>query len=97
MSQFLEVLEHYDPTGREIAYRLPPEGSAEIKFGAQLVVHEALPTLKSDRIAGVGSLATRHDSMAAGELGADYVLFGFGKASPHEMTSPTGGFPAVTS
>ena len=41
MSQFLEVLEHYDPSGAEIAFRLPPEGSAEIKFGAQLVVHEA--------------------------------------------------------
>lgn len=41
MSQFLEVLEHYDPSGQEIAFRLPPEGSAEIKFGAQLVVHEA--------------------------------------------------------
>jgi membrane protease subunit (stomatin/prohibitin family) len=41
MSQFLEVLEHYDPTGEEIAFRLPPEGSAEIKLGAQLVVHEA--------------------------------------------------------
>jgi thiamine-phosphate pyrophosphorylase len=37
---------------------------------------EALPTLKPDRIAGVGGLATRHDSMTAGELGADYVLFG---------------------
>ncbi len=41
MSQFLEVLEHYDESGREIAYRLPPSGSAEIKFGAQLVVHQA--------------------------------------------------------
>ncbi len=41
MSQFLEVLEHYDPSGEEIAFRLPPEGSAEIKLGAQLVVHEA--------------------------------------------------------
>jgi membrane protease subunit (stomatin/prohibitin family) len=41
MSQFLEVLEHYDASGREIAYRLPPSGSAEIKFGAQLVVHQA--------------------------------------------------------
>ena len=41
MSQFLEVLEHYDPSGEEIAFRFPPEGSAEIKFGAQLVVHEA--------------------------------------------------------
>jgi membrane protease subunit (stomatin/prohibitin family) len=41
MSPFLEVLEHYDPSGEEIAFRFPPEGSAEIKFGAQLVVHEA--------------------------------------------------------
>ena len=37
---------------------------------------EALPSLKPHRIAGVGGLATRHDSMLAGELGADYVLFG---------------------
>jgi thiamine-phosphate pyrophosphorylase len=37
---------------------------------------EALPTLKPDRIAGVGGLTTRHDSMSAGEAGADYVLFG---------------------
>jgi thiamine-phosphate pyrophosphorylase len=37
---------------------------------------DGLPSLKPDRIAGVGGLATRHDSMAAGELGADYVLFG---------------------
>jgi thiamine-phosphate pyrophosphorylase len=35
-----------------------------------------MPTLKPDRIAGVGGLTTRHDSMAAGEAGADYVLFG---------------------
>jgi thiamine-phosphate pyrophosphorylase len=37
---------------------------------------EALPTLKPDRIAGIGGLTTRHDSMTAGERGADYVLFG---------------------
>jgi thiamine-phosphate pyrophosphorylase len=37
---------------------------------------DALPTLKPDRIAGVGALKSRHDSMTAGELGADYVLFG---------------------
>ncbi len=35
-----------------------------------------MPSLKPDRIVGVGGLATRHDSMAAGEAGADYVLFG---------------------
>jgi thiamine-phosphate pyrophosphorylase len=39
-------------------------------------LEEALPSLKPDRIAGVGGLTTRHDSMTAGELGADYVLFG---------------------
>ena len=39
-------------------------------------LEEALPSLKPDRIAGVGGLATRHDSMTAGELGADYVMFG---------------------
>ncbi|QWG17793.1 thiamine phosphate synthase [Bradyrhizobium sediminis] len=39
-------------------------------------MEEALPSLKPDRIAGVGGLSTRHDSMAAGEAGADYVLFG---------------------
>jgi thiamine-phosphate pyrophosphorylase len=39
-------------------------------------LQDALPSLKPDRIGGVGGLATRHDSMAAGELGADYVLFG---------------------
>ena len=37
---------------------------------------DALPTLKPERITGCGGLKTRHDSMAAGELGADYVLFG---------------------
>ena len=30
-------------------------------------LEDALPSLKPDRIAGVGGLATRHDSMAAGE------------------------------
>jgi thiamine-phosphate pyrophosphorylase len=39
-------------------------------------MRDALPTLKPDRIIGVGGLTTRHDSMAAGEAGADYVLFG---------------------
>lgn len=39
-------------------------------------LQETLPSLKPDRIAGVGGLSTRHDSMIAGEAGADYVLFG---------------------
>jgi thiamine-phosphate pyrophosphorylase len=36
----------------------------------------ALPSLKPERIAGCGSLETRHDAMLAAEGGADYVMFG---------------------
>jgi thiamine-phosphate pyrophosphorylase len=39
-------------------------------------LQDALPSLKPDRIAGCGGLTTRHNAMAAGEAGADYVLFG---------------------
>ena len=39
-------------------------------------MQDALSSLKPDRIVGVGGLITRHDSMSAGEAGADYVLFG---------------------
>jgi membrane protease subunit (stomatin/prohibitin family) len=36
----MEVIEWFDKTGQEIVSRYPAEGSAEIKFGAQLVVRE---------------------------------------------------------
>ena len=39
-------------------------------------MQDALEQLKPDRIVGVGGLHTRHDSMVAGEAGADYLLFG---------------------
>lgn len=39
-------------------------------------MQEALEQLKPDRIVGVGGLHSRHDSMVAGEAGADYLLFG---------------------
>jgi thiamine-phosphate pyrophosphorylase len=58
-------------------FELAARGGAD---GAHLTgieaMQEALPTLKPDRIAGVGGLSTRHDSMIAGEASADYVLFG---------------------
>jgi membrane protease subunit (stomatin/prohibitin family) len=41
MSQFLEVVEWFDETGLEMVHRIPESGSAEIKFGAQLIVRES--------------------------------------------------------
>jgi len=38
---FLEVIEWFDSTGREIVHRIPEKGSGEIKCGAQLTVRES--------------------------------------------------------
>ncbi len=38
---FLEVLEWFDETGTDIVCRIPASGSAEIKYGAQLIVRES--------------------------------------------------------
>lgn len=53
--------------------------------GAQLTGVEAfvgaVDSLRPARIAGCGGLASRDDAMAAGERGADYVMFGEPEAS----------------
>ena len=38
---FLENIEWFDETGRELVHRLPEEGSGEIKYGAQLTVRDS--------------------------------------------------------
>jgi membrane protease subunit (stomatin/prohibitin family) len=38
---FLEFLEWFDESGQEMVHRLPEQGSADIKYGAQLTVRES--------------------------------------------------------
>jgi membrane protease subunit (stomatin/prohibitin family) len=38
---FLELIEWFDETGKELVHRIPEQGSGEIKFGAQLIVRES--------------------------------------------------------
>ena len=44
--------------------------------GAGEALEEALDSLKPERIVGAGGLRLRDEAMTAGEMGADYVMFG---------------------
>ena len=57
-----------------LAVRLGVDGVHVAGAGADLVA--AVKRLKPERIVGAGSLRTRDEAMAAGEMGADYVMFG---------------------
>jgi thiamine-phosphate pyrophosphorylase len=57
-----------------LAARLGADGAHVAGVGENLV--KAIESLKPERIVGAGSMHTRDDAMTAGELGADYVMFG---------------------
>jgi thiamine-phosphate pyrophosphorylase len=66
------------------AARLGADGVHVVGAGADL--DTAIKRLKPERIVGAGSLRTRDEAMTAGEMGADYVMFG----EPHRGAQTTG-------
>jgi thiamine-phosphate pyrophosphorylase len=56
--------------------RVEPAGADGAHVTGIAAFDAALPLLKPRYIVGCGGLASRHDSMVAGERGADYVMFG---------------------
>jgi thiamine-phosphate pyrophosphorylase len=64
-----------------LAVRLGADGVHVAGAGADL--SRAIERLKPQRIVGAGALRTRDEAMIAGEMGADYVMFGdFDGATP---------------
>jgi thiamine-phosphate pyrophosphorylase len=57
-----------------LAARLGADGVHVGGAGADLIA--AVENLKPERIVGAGFLRTRDEAMSAGEIGADYVMFG---------------------
>jgi thiamine-phosphate pyrophosphorylase len=80
---------------QDAALLIEDDGRLAARIGADGVhvaypeVAEAVQSAKGERIVGAGGLRLRDDAMAAGEAGADYVMFGeplHGVAPPLEAT-----------
>ena len=79
-------------TRRDVALLIEDDPRLAARLGADGVhvasdqAAEAVASFKGQRIVGVGGIGLRDDAMAAGEAGADYVMFGEGEGATPEAT-----------
>ncbi len=65
---FLENLEWFDESGKEIVHRLPAEGSGEIKWGAQLTVRESQAAVFFYKGKAVGVFGAGRHTLKTGNI-----------------------------
>jgi len=85
----LDVIEYFDETGEEIVHRIPEHGSAETRYGSQLVVRENQAAVffrdgKGLDVLGPGrhTLSTQNIPVLTGILKR---VAGFGESSPFRV------------
>jgi len=85
----LDIIEYFDETGEEMVHRIPEQGSAETKYGSQLVVRENQQAVffrdgKAMDVLGPGrhTLSTQNIPLLTGLLTR---IAGFGPDSPFRV------------
>ncbi len=65
---FLEILEWFDETGRELVHRIPEQGSGEIKYGAQLIIRESQAGIFFYQGKAVGAFGPGQHTLKTGNI-----------------------------
>jgi membrane protease subunit (stomatin/prohibitin family) len=81
---FLENLEWFDESGKQMVHRLPEEGSGEIKWGAQLTVRESQAAVFFYKGKAVGAFGPGRHTLKTGNI----PLLTKIASIPWGMTSP---------
>lgn len=65
---FLENIEWFDESGKQLVQRIPAEGSAEIKWGAQLTVRESQAAVFFYKGKAVGAFGPGRHTLRTGNI-----------------------------